>query len=150
MATIRYRVYDLPVKGLGAFTPIPFTNPTASSWGLVKLRGSPGTQAVPAPRPQAIWCPPISADPKTQASNAAGIDVIFPDQYIPYPSNMGPEQHFGMAARRQTPIPVPALSWINTAVQAMKTNKVGGRVVASWPRAFQRWISIGDSGAPSA
>lgn len=142
MAVIKYRVLDLPVAGLGAFTPLPSTNPIASSWGLVKVVGNPGTLPIPAPSPTRLWAPPISADPKTQSSNVSP-DVRLPDIYIPYADNMGPSQHFGMAARRQTPIPVPALSWINNAIQAMSGNKIGGRIAAAWPRAFQRWPTVG-------
>jgi hypothetical protein len=146
MATIRYRVLDLPVQGVGAFTPLPSTNPVASSWGLVKLSGSPGTMPIPRPKRNSLI--PISADPKTQSTNCAP-DVGFPDIYIPYADNMGPSQHFGMAARRQTPIPVPAVSWINAAMNAMSGNKIGGRVAAAWPRAFQRWPTIMNSNAAS-
>lgn len=147
MASIRYRVYDLPTVGLGAFTPLASTNPIASSWGLVRLSGSPGTEPIPAPGPTRIWCPPISAQPETQSSNVSP-DYKLPDIYIAYADNMGPSVHFGMAARRQTPVPMPALSWINTALNAMGSSKIGGRIAAAWPRAFQRFPTIGSSGAP--
>ena len=139
MASYRYRVYDLPIVGAGAFTPLPTRNPIASSWGLVHLTGSPGTMPIPRPKRNSLI--PISADPKTQSTNCSP-DVGFPDIYIPYADNMGPSQHFGMAARRQTPIPVPAVSWINTALNAMSGNKIGGRTAMAWPRAFQRWSTI--------
>lgn len=137
---MRYRVLDLPPKGAGAFTPTASTNPIASSWGLVVESGSPGT--LPIPRPKAAAIPPISAIRETQSTYVSP-DVGLPDIYIPYANNMGPSQHFGMAARRQTPIPIPALSWINTALNAMSGNKIGGRAAAAWPRAFQRWPTIG-------
>ena len=142
MAGVRYRVMDLPVLGVGAFCPtysVPFN---ASSWGLCVRTGAPGTLPIAAPAPTRIWAPPISADPLTQGSNNSP-DVRLPDIYVAYPTNMGPSMHFGMAARRQTPIPVPALSWINAAMNAMSGNKIGGRIVTSWPRAFQRWPTIG-------
>lgn len=138
---MRYRVLDLPVLGHGAFTPTLDTNPIASSFGLVKRTGSPGTLPIPAPAPERLWCPPISAQAETQSSNVAP-DIRLPDIYIAYADNMGPSQHFGMAARRQTPIPIPALSWINTALTAMQGPSIGGRIVQSWPRAFQRWPTL--------
>ena len=137
---MRYRVMDLPVKGAGAFTPTMPRNPIASSWGLVKLSGAPGT--MPIPRPKAVAIPPISAIRETQSTYCSP-DVGLPDIYTPYPDNMGPSEHVGMAARRQTPIPVPAVSWINAAVSAMRGNKIGGRAAMAWPRAFQRWPTIG-------
>lgn len=137
---IRYRVLDLPQKGLGAFTPLAATNPVASSYGLVHVMGSLSTIPIPAPKPKAV--PPISAQAETQSSYVAP-DIILPDYHVPSTANMGPSQHIGMAKRRLTPIPVPALSWINTALNSMQTSKIGGRAAMAWPRAFQRWPTIG-------
>lgn len=137
---MRYAVNDLPIRGTGAFTPTMPRNPIASSFGTVKRTALLGVTPIPAPKAAAI--PPISAVRETQSTYVAP-DVILRDQYVAYADNMGPSQHFGMAARRQTPIPVPAVSWINTAVRAMLGNKIGGRSVMAWPRAFQRWPTIG-------
>jgi hypothetical protein len=139
--SIRYKVLDLPVNGTGAFTPIPFRNPIASSWGLVVESGSPGT--TPIPRPKAAAIPPISAIRETQSTYVSP-DVGLPDIYIAYANNMGPSQHVNMAGRRLTPIPVPAVSWVNTALVSFQTSKVGGRLAQAWPRAFQRWPTIGN------
>ena len=136
---MRYRVLDLPVKGVGAFTPLPPTNPTASSWGLVHVTGAPGTVPVAAPAPERSWLPSDHGNlSKWQPSNVAP-DVILPDQYVPFADNMGPSQHFGMALRRKNPLPVPALSWISAAKKAMIVPRIGGRAVANNPRAFQRY-----------
>lgn len=136
---IHYKVLDLPPLGASAFTPIPFTNSIASSWGLVKEYGAPGT--LPIPRPRAAAIPPISAIRETQGTYVAPT-VGLPDIYIPYADNMGPAQHVNMAGRRLTPIPVPAVSWINTALVSFQTSKIGGRLSMAWPRAFQRWPTI--------
>lgn len=133
---MRYRVSEVPARAVGAFAPIPTTNPVASSWGLVKVSAYMGLVPVPAPKPAAV--PPISAIRETQPSYVSPDDIL-PDCYVPSADNMGPSMHVGMAARRQTPIPIPAVSWINTAVRAMRASPVGGRVAMAWPRAFQRW-----------
>lgn len=138
--TMRYRVLDLPVKGTGAFLPTTFPNPIASSWGLVKVTASMGLDPIPSPKPVGI--PPISQQRETQTSYCAP-DIILRDQYTTYADNMGPGQHFNMAGRRLTPLPIPAVSWINTALNAMQGNKIGGRVAMAWPRAFQRWPTVG-------
>jgi len=96
---------------------------------------------IPAPAPTRLWAPPISAQAETQPSNVSP-DVRLPDIYVAWPDNMGPDQHFGMTARRQTPIPLPAVSWINTALSAMQANRTGGRLTMAWPRAFQRFPTI--------
>lgn len=137
---MRYRVLDLPPTGVGAFAPIPATNPIASSFGTVVRTAYMSVVPIPSPKPTAV--PPISAIRETQTSYVAP-DVILRDVYCTTADNMGPSQHFGMAARRQTPIPIPAVSWINAAMNAMSGNRIGGRAAASWPRAFQRWPSIG-------
>jgi len=139
---IRYRVLDLPVQGLGAFTPTASPNPIASSWGLVRVAGAPGTLPIPVHNPMKVWGVPISRDPKTQGSNNSP-DVWLPDKYVPYATNMGPSQHFGMALRRHTPMPVPAVSWISAAKRAMIRPKIGGRAAMNWPRAFQRFPTLG-------
>lgn len=142
MANIRYKVYDLPVKGVGAFTPLASTNPIASSWGLVSaggVTGSPGTTPVPTPGPTRVWCPPISAIAETQPSNVSP-DYILPDKYIAYAANgIG----HTLPNRIHNDIPVPALSWINSAVVSMynRADRIGGRNAMAWPRAFQRWAT---------
>lgn len=140
--SIRYKVLDLPVVGTSAFTPIPFRNPIASSWGEVVEYGAPGT--LPIPRPKAAAVPPISAIRETQSTYVAP-DYGLPDIYIPFADNMGPSQHVNMAGRRLTPLPVPAVSWINTALVSFQTSKIGGRLAMAWPRAFQRWPTIGNN-----
>lgn len=135
MASIRYRVLDLPAKGAGAFCPIPPMNPIASSWGLCQYTGSPGTTGVHVTAPTRIWAPPISAIAETQPSNCSP-DIIFPDQYIVHSTN---EVGHTLPNRISNDLPVPAVSWINTAMVAMGVRKTGGRAAMRWPRSFQRF-----------
>ncbi len=137
---MRYRVLDLPTVGMGAFTPTTSTNPTASSFGLVKVTGTLGLQPVSTPKPERVWAPPISFDPATQPSNVSP-DMILPSTYVAYANNMGPaaDAGVGMATRRLCPLPVPAVGWIASPGQAMSTPKIAGRTTMAWPRAFQRF-----------
>lgn len=144
MAGFRYRVHDLPVKGAGAFLPVTPPTAMASSYGLVKVSGSPGTLPIPAPSPQhSAYIPPISAQRETQSSNVSP-DIILYDKYIPYANNMGPARDagVGMAMRRHCPLPVPARTWTYAPRTAMIQRKVGGRTAMSWPRAFQRFPTM--------
>lgn len=148
MAGFAYRVLDLPIKGAGAFLPLTIPTPQASSYGLVKVAGSPGTLPIPAPSPQhSAYIPPISAQAETQSSMVAP-DIILYDKYIPYANNMGPAKDvgIGMALRRHTPLPIPARTWTLAPRTAMIQRKVGGRAAMSWPRAFQRFPVIGSGG----
>jgi hypothetical protein len=145
VAGFAYRVHDLPVKGAGAFLPLTFPTPQASSYGLVRVSGSPGTLPQPAPAPEAV--PPISMQRETQSSKVSPNYLLW-DKYIPYADNMGPAKDacIGMALRRHTPLPVPARTWTLAPAPAMITRKTGGRTAMSWPRAFQRFPVIGSGG----
>lgn len=149
MAILAYRVQDLPVRGAGAFLPTTIPTMMASSYGLVKIEGSPGTLPMPDPSPSKQWgCPPLSAQRETQSSNVAP-DFILWDKYIPFANNMGPAKGaacIGMALRRHCPLPVPARTWTLAPRTAMIQRKVAGRAAMAWPRAFQRFPVIGTGG----
>lgn len=138
MARFAYRVLDLPPKGTAAFTPLPAVTPVASSYGLVKIVGAPGTLPIPAPAPTRIWAPMISASALTQGSNCA-LDIRTPDIYVPFANNMNPP----VPTRIRNNIPVPATTAIFSARPAMISRKTGSRVAMPWPRAFQRWPTSG-------
>lgn len=140
---MRYRVDDLPAKGVGAFTPIPTTNPAASSWGLVAVAGAPGTMPVDAPKPQRTWLPSLTrrGAPDTAQRSDVAPDLAFPAVYVASVANMGPaaDLGLGMYARRLNPLPVPALDPTRVAVPAQSAPRVGGRGALPWPRTFQRY-----------
>lgn len=135
----RYRVNDLPVVGVGGFTPLPSTNPIASSWGLVKVFGILGTGPIPTGSPELRKSAPQDAPNYQGTQNAP--DYFLPAVYWTNPRNMGPiaDAGVGMATRRHTPMPVPATQIIATPRNAMIGRKTGGRTAMAWPRAFQRF-----------
>lgn len=140
---MRYRVLDLPVKGAGAFMPVPTTNPRASSWGLVHVNGSPGTEAVPVPAPQRSYLPSQTRSGGVNSAQGSDVapDYILPSIYVAGTENMGPaaDAGVGMLARRLNPMPVPALTYPATPKVAQITPRIGGRATMTWPRAFQRF-----------
>jgi hypothetical protein len=140
---MRYRVSDLPLAGAGAFTPLPFLNPEASSHGLVRLEGSPGTLPVPSPAPQRDWAPSLTRTGGVNSAQGSMVspDVILPSIYFPYADNMGPEagSGIGMTRRRYCELPVPAENPRRLPKPTMRSPQMGGRSVMAWPRAFQRW-----------
>lgn len=134
---LRYRVMDLPTRGLGAFTPTLVSTPHASSGGLELIAGAPGTIPIPAPKPAAL--PLFGLDPKTQGSNVSP-NVITPAIYIAETANMHPP----VPVRHNNELPVPARGWARSPGQAFRDpSKIGGRRVVPWPRTFQRWGSVG-------
>lgn len=143
---MRYRVNDLPAVGLGAFTPIPTTTPAASSYGEVHVYGAPGTLEVAAPSPQSVgYLPSLTrrgGRNSAQGSECAP-DVIFPAIYYASARNMGPGRLIGMARRRFSEIPVPAIDPTRIPAVAQSHPKIAGRKTMSWPRAFQRFPLIG-------
>lgn len=138
---MRYRVADLPVVGLGAFTPIPTTTPAASSQGLVGVDGAPGTDPVPAPDPGGLPSLTAQGAPNTAQGHSVTPDVIFPAIYVARAANMGPEagDGIGMWRRRFAELPVPARNPGRVPAVAFQAPRVAGRASMPWPRAFQRF-----------
>lgn len=134
---------DLPAKGAGAFMPTPSTNAPASSWGLVHVHGSPGTEPIPAPSPQKTFLPALTARGGVDSAQGSMVapDVILPALYTADPANMGPtaDVGLGMRMRRLNPLPTPALSYARVPMVAQNTPRYGGRATMMWPRAFQRF-----------
>jgi hypothetical protein len=141
---MRYRTDDLPPAGVGAFMPIPASDPVASSWGLVHVVGAPGTMAIDVPDPDES-IPPVSARGGINSARPsdASPDVIFPSVYYTRIANLGPEAGIGLGLtkRRFNELPVPAVNPTRIPIVAgtYKPAKLGGRLAMLWPRAFQRF-----------
>ena len=143
---MRYRVLDLPPKGAGAFMPTPSTNAPASSWGLVHVHGSPGTEPIPSPAPERTYLPNLTRQSGVNSAQGSQVapDVILPAIYVASAQNMGPaaDAGVGMRARRLTPIPVPAADVRRVPIVAQSAPRYGGRGTMPWPRAFQRFPAV--------
>jgi hypothetical protein len=138
---MRYRVNDLPVRGLGAFTPLPTTSPAASSQGLLRVIGAPGTDPVDAPDPAALPSLTAAGGVNSAQGSTVSPDLIFPAIYVAAADNCGPEADvgIGMWRRRFCELPMPALNPGRVPVNAFQPPKVAGRRQIGWPRAFQRF-----------
>lgn len=135
MTAVRYRVLDLPGRGLGAFTPGMVTTPAGSSHGEVKVGGAPGTLLVPSPKPAALA--PFGNDRKTQGSYVSP-DMVTPDIYVPFADNM----HGEARTKSTNEMSVPAVGYARAPGNAFKPQHIGGRGVVPWPRSFQRFPSL--------
>lgn len=135
MATVRYTMNDPgagPPGRAGALMPVPAIDPKASTGGLVRVYGAPGTMPVAAPKPCAI--PPISATRATQPSYVAP-DVMFPSKYVTTPENMHPP----VGLLRTNEMPVPARTPYALPGIAQRMRRVGGQSQIMQPLAVQNW-----------
>ena len=146
---MRYRTSDLPVRGVGAFMPLPTLAPASSSYGLVVRDGSAGTTPMASPRPG--FLPSLTKQGgvnSAQPGLAGSPDVFFPQVYVAYCDNQGPaaDAGIGMAARRSGFIPTPT-STANRLpnLTGVYQSRLGGRTQIGWPRAFQRFPFVGSS-----
>ena len=139
MARLQVRMMDAPVHGIGAFMPPPYgaTTPAASSQGVLRVEGYPGTRAVPSPGPAALNDGELGG-PLNQPSSCAP-DYILPSIYIPHISADTTGPNFSRVSTNEAP--VPAGFDARTATQTQYRTRVGGRTVTSWPRQFVRWPS---------
>lgn len=156
---MRYRVDDLPPNGVGAFAPIPTTNPQASSAGRYTgaVYGAWGTAQVAAPDPAAL--PSLTAQGGVNSAQGHNVtpNVILPAIGVArvtrgnYPAD-GTMPTFIGTTTRGNEIPTPAVDPARIPVPAMTMRKTGGRGAPPWPRAFQRWpIQLGSrSGYPQS
>lgn len=132
---MRFVTEQVPVQNAAAFMPNMHRSVKSSSYGLVKVFGQPGTEAIASPKPDAL--PPISAIAQTQSSYVSP-DLIFPDLYRASVQHM----HAPVSLYRDNQMPVPARKTYRLANVAMGAPKLGGRSQIPWPRTFQSWPPV--------
>lgn len=141
-----YTVDDLPPgANAAAFLPMPpptVTNPASSSWGLISSREMAALNAA-QPAPSAAAIPPNSEDPMTQPGQV--YKWWSPIIYVAYPV-----LSFARSTqlRHSEDLPVPAIN-PNKGQQAPVGQRRPfflGRRQVPWPRAFQRFPSVGGNG----
>ena len=159
MPTWRYRTEGVPARAAAALTPLPSTNPIASSWGLVHTVGAPSTLRVPSPRPQstrgfgALGVPGNGGgytedDPQPSAHAP---DYILPSLYWTEPT----PQMTVHASNNEIPIPAVSSSQPyapasasapgagETPAVVQRARRMGGRIVQAWPKVVPFWPVFG-------
>lgn len=136
MPKLQIRMMNAPVRGAGAFMPVPYgaTTPAASSGGVIRTEGHPGTMRVPSPRPAALDDGELGG-PKNQPSSCSP-DYILPDKYISHISR-ATTGVVRVGSSNVAPVPAPYIA--RSAPQTQMKPRIGGRTVTSWPRQFVRW-----------
>ena len=122
----------------GALMPGMPPSARATTYWQVKIWGQPGTQGIPAPKPEGVV--PTSQNRRNQGSYNSP-DVIFPSLYYTTPENM----HAPVSLFRDNPLPVPAVGAFNGVARlpnpAMNRRPVAGRNAIGWPAVVTRWGS---------
>jgi hypothetical protein len=132
---VKYTVNDVPA--CGAFMPVlsAVVSPKASTYGLVKIVGQPGTQAIQSPKPSALPDGPLmrSAQPSYNSP-----DVIYPAIYYTRITDMGPPVRWVSTNE----VPIPSKNIIRKPGVAYRPARYGGLKQVSWPPAPQVWQNV--------
>lgn len=151
MPRYQYRVEGVAGPSVTAFTPLPTTNGLASTWGVVKTVGAPGTLRIPVAPLQSIagsdrggWT--AQAKPGDNAP-----DYILPSLYYtaPTPQTVPHESN--------NEIPLPAISSTGpiapastslvgpaeTSAVVQRPRRMGGLLAQAWPKVSQVWNVFG-------
>lgn len=159
MPHYRYRTEGVPGRAAAACSPLPTTNPIASSWGLVHVVGSPSTTKIHSPRPQSTRGFGILGVPNNGAGypedwpqpSAHSPDYILPSIYYTTPTPQVPSH----SSNNEIPIPAvsthqpyaPAsasiISTATTSAVVQRPRRMGGLLVQAWPKVSALWPTFG-------
>jgi hypothetical protein len=151
MPTIRYRTEGVPDGAAAACSPIPTTNPIASSWGLVHTVGSPSTTRIASPDPQSVGGDRGNLTRQAKPGQNSP-DYMLPSIYYTAPT----PQVVSRSSNNELPIPAvgthqpyaPASATAPGKARAtpsvtQKSRRMGGRLVQAWPKVSQFWPVFG-------
>lgn len=157
MPSYRYKTEGVPSRAQAAVSPIPTTNPIASSWGLVRTVGSPSTTRIPVAPLQSIAGGDRGVWNKSAKPGDNSPDYILPSIYYtaPTPQNVPWQSN--------NEIPIPAISVNSTTAPyssslvtttpvpsvVQRSRRMGGRLVQAWPKVTSFWPVFG-SGVKNA
>jgi len=146
MAGYRYSTDGVPSIGAGAFMPVPSAcaSPKASTYGMVRISGHPGNQAVASPKPAAIPAGPL---PRSAQPSYNSPDVFYPSVYYTTVNDMHPANNT-VRVRSTNEVPIPARRLVQQPLIAYRRYRVGGQRQVTWPPAPQAWQNV-NAGATS-
>lgn len=127
---------QVPRRGAGAFLPTLTRTGTASTaaQNQANVSGSPGTVAVPSPRPAAMTDSQLGG-PFNQPSSCAP-DVFYPSVYVTRPTAL---MHFPGLLTCDNVLPVPAIGQSGQPGQTQYRTRIGGRTATAAFRPFTQW-----------
>jgi len=132
---IQIRTLQVPTRwGTGAFMSVPAAISTAEFNGQNIVTGSPGTVAIPSPRPAAMNDGELGG-PWNQPSS------VSPNYFLPsiYTVRVNQTMHFPGDTNVTNVSPVPATGIGNIARSVWKKPVIGGDRVTRAVRPFTQW-----------
>jgi hypothetical protein len=132
---MRYSMVNpqIPMRPVGALMPQPAIQPSASTNGLMRVVGYPGTLRVNTPKPGAL--PETAAGTRSNQPSYMSPDNMYPSIYYPRADNC----HGPMGLFRDNQMPVPAVRIYNMPRIAQKKRRTGGQSQIGMPAALQTW-----------
>ena len=134
--------------GVTGNLPSAFLPPNAATverafGGLSHVTGSPGTTAIPAPRPESLWAPTPSQAPQLQPSTA-GPAAWRPTFYVASMENQGPSVRTGVDNRLEmSPLPRPSVVIGRKIPVSQRRARVGSNKVTAAIRPRPVWPTYG-------
>lgn len=143
MATVRYRVDDIPAAYSDAWHPMPTLTPGGATSVRWTIWGAWGTEEVPLTPVNRVGS--LSRNPKWRPPSSVAPDWFRPQVAVQDITRLGPPVHWMPlpAAMLVPPItPIGKLGPQGNSAVVMRGRKVGGRRSMHWLRAVPRWPTL--------
>lgn len=130
---MKYRVNDTSSP---AAMPVPAVASAKSlMYRMVHVKGQPGTQGIPSPKPASIPDGPLNRQAQPSYNSP---DVFYPSLYNTNATGFGPPVRYFS----NNEVPVPAARVSRNPGVAFRPAKIGGLRQIQWPPAPQTWQNI--------
>lgn len=143
MATVRYKVEDVPSNWADAFMPMPTLTPAGSSSVSWTISASWGTEDVPLTPPNRPGS--LSRNKDWKPGSAVAPDFFRPQVAVQDITRLGPPVHYMPLKLAQLVDPVTPIGQrgpLGPSAVVMRGRKVGGRRSMFWPRVTARWPNL--------
>jgi hypothetical protein len=144
VATVRYKVDDVPPQWADAFMPMPTLTPAGATSVSWTIQAAWGTEDVPV-SPNHTASGTLSTNPEWKSPSAVAPDYFRPDIAVQDIRRLGPPVHYmPLPAAMLVPpvVPVGSLGPLGPPAVLQRGRKIGGRRSMHWPRVVPRWPNL--------
>lgn len=144
MATVRYKVDDVPGNWADAWMPMPTLSPAGATSVSWTISASWGTEEVPV-SPNFKASGTLSNSSAWHDQSSVAPNWIRPDIAVQDIRQLGPPVHYMPLPVAMLVPPVEALGTLGPqgpSRVAMRGRKIGGRRSMFWPRVVPRWPNL--------